>query len=237
MMQIYDRKEGENNREYAYRTLRRNIMTLQMLPGTTINENEISEKLSTSRTPVHEAIARLREELLIEIFPQSGTRISRIDISIMKEGYFLRSIVEPKLVEQLAGNVRAERMEQLNANLARQKEVIELAETTEAKSVIDDFFTLDDKFHHILYEEAEKSNIWDAVRSVCSHCDRIRYLDAMAERTNLKVIYEEHRLLTYYLLIGIPADVDINRFYEKHLGTYQKQFIRLMEENPDYFSV
>ncbi|MDD3340502.1 MAG: GntR family transcriptional regulator [Lachnospiraceae bacterium] len=235
-MKRCDRRENENNREYAYRTLRQNIMTLQMFPGTTISEADIADRLGISRTPVHEAIAKLKEELLIEIFPQSGTRISRIDVHIMKEGYFLRSIVEPKLVEQLAGNVGQEGMQLLNENLEKQKELIEQGVQMEEKAFIDDFFKIDDRFHKIIYDLAGKPHVWTAVRSVCSHCDRIRYMDAMKERTNLEAIYEEHKILTGYLLLGIPNQVELRKFYADHLGTYQKQFFKLIEANPEYFS-
>lgn len=37
-IKISEKREKENNREYAYRLLRSNIMTLQLMPGTTLNE-------------------------------------------------------------------------------------------------------------------------------------------------------------------------------------------------------
>lgn len=81
------RIEKENNREYAYRVLRDNIMTLQLLPGTTINEGELAELFHTSRTPIHEAVLMLKEEYLVDVYPQSGSKISRIQLDILKEGY------------------------------------------------------------------------------------------------------------------------------------------------------
>lgn len=59
---ISPRLEGENNREYAYRVLRQNIITLQFAPGQTLSEAELSEKLEMSRTPVHEAVMMLKNE-------------------------------------------------------------------------------------------------------------------------------------------------------------------------------
>ena len=41
-IKISDKKEQENNREYVYRVLRDNIMTLNLLPGTTVNEGELA---------------------------------------------------------------------------------------------------------------------------------------------------------------------------------------------------
>ena len=44
-IKISEKREKENNREYAYRLLRSNIMTLQLMPGTTLNEGELTELL------------------------------------------------------------------------------------------------------------------------------------------------------------------------------------------------
>ena len=51
---------AENNRAYAYRMLRKNIMTLQLQPGCQLSEAELGEQLAMSRTPVHEALMMLK---------------------------------------------------------------------------------------------------------------------------------------------------------------------------------
>lgn len=67
-IKISEKREKENNREYAYRLLRSNIMTLQLMPGATLNEGELTELLGISRTPIHEAIIMLKEESLVDVF-------------------------------------------------------------------------------------------------------------------------------------------------------------------------
>lgn len=180
------RIEKENNREYAYRVLRDNIMTLQLLPGTTINEGELAELFHTSRTPIHEAVLMLKEEYLVDVYPQSGSKISRIQLDILKEGYFLRSLIEPELIAHMAGNISSGQAAELRENLDRQKAALH------QKDKIDTFFKLDDSFHHLLYQMAGKPRTWYAVKKVSTHYDRIRYLDAIMYHTELKNIYEEH---------------------------------------------
>lgn len=77
----------ESNREYACRVLRMNIMTFRLKPGEPLSEIEIAKLFQMSRTPVHEAITTLHNDWLIEIFPQRGTQVSRIDPALVKEGY------------------------------------------------------------------------------------------------------------------------------------------------------
>ena len=89
---------GENNRAYACRVLRMNIMTLRLQPGEPLNEGELAALLQLSRTPVHEAITTLHTDWLVEVFPQRGTRVSRIDPALVKEGYSTRLMLESALL-------------------------------------------------------------------------------------------------------------------------------------------
>ena len=46
----------ETVREYAFRAITENIISLDLAPGTAISENEIAGFLGISRTPVRESI-------------------------------------------------------------------------------------------------------------------------------------------------------------------------------------
>lgn len=228
-IKISDRKETENNREYVYRVLRDNIMTLRLLPGETINEGELAELFKISRTPVHEAVLMLKEEYLVEVYPQSGSKISQIHIDILKEGYFLRSLIEPEIIARLAGNLSAEQMQPLKENLQKQQAALG------REDKITTFFQLDDAFHHLIYVMAGKIKTWYAVKRVSTHYDRVRYLDAIMYHTELKNIYEEHKKIMQLLLLGMTPDFELKRFYDSHLGTYRKGFQEIYEKYPEYF--
>lgn len=231
-IKISDRKKTENNREYTYRVLRDNIMTLQLLPGATINEGKLAELFKTSRTPIHEAVLMLKEESLVDVYPQSGSRVSLIQIDILKEGYFLRSVIEPEIIRRIAGNISSGQMDALRENLDRQKEALGQKDGEER---IDTFFKLDDAFHHLIYIMSGKSKTWYAMKKVSTHYDRVRYLDAIMSHTPLEKIYEEHKKIGHILLLGMQADFDLNIFYDKHLGTYRKEFQAIFEKYPEYF--
>ena len=74
------RRPEENNRAYAYRMLRKNIMTLQLQPGCQLSEADLCEQLTMSRTPVHEALMMLKGEWLVDVLPQRGSIVSKISI-------------------------------------------------------------------------------------------------------------------------------------------------------------
>ena len=100
------RRMDENNRAYAYRMLRKNIMTLQLQPGCQLSEAELCEQLAMSRTPVHEALMMLKSEWLVEVLPQQGNQ----DIDALLE---LLQAATPKqlnmMVSMLRGALEASR--------------------------------------------------------------------------------------------------------------------------------
>ena len=103
-MTIEARQAGETAKEYAYRIIKENIITLELEPGSTLNDMEISQMIGISRTPVREAIIKLKEESdIIEIFPQRGMRIALIDTDIVQEVRFLRLTLEKAMVELASG--------------------------------------------------------------------------------------------------------------------------------------
>src|SRR4051794_8960331 len=69
----------------VYSDLRSELVSLRRRPGEAISEAEIALSYGVSRTPVREAILKLADEGLLEIFPQSGIFVSRIPISALPE--------------------------------------------------------------------------------------------------------------------------------------------------------
>ena len=58
-MKVSEKKAKENNRDYALRILKENIINLELKPGSMISEQDIANELNFSRTPVHEGLQEL----------------------------------------------------------------------------------------------------------------------------------------------------------------------------------
>ena len=82
-MELLDRQPSENARSYALRVLLHNIITLELAPGSAVSENELSQILKLSRTPVREALIELSKMGLVDIQPQRGSYIAKIDYEEM----------------------------------------------------------------------------------------------------------------------------------------------------------
>ena len=146
---ISPRLEGENNREYAYRVLRQNIITLQFAPGQTLSEAELSEKLEMSRPPVHEAVMMLKNEWLVDVQAQRGSSVSMIRVDYLREGFNMRLMLEASIMQQLAGRLTMQQPKPFAACIEAQAKV---AKTGNYETPGQEFVSLDNDFHQLLYQ-------------------------------------------------------------------------------------
>ena len=167
------RQPDENNRAYAYRILRKNIMNIQLQPGCQLSEAELSEHLVMSRTPIHETLMMLKGEWLVDVLPQRGSIVSKISIQYINEGYAMRKMLEPALLRSLSGHLNQAQLSELHGLLEQQD-----GSACISHDVLGDYFiTLDNEFHKRLYTYAGYDRIWQAMHNVTTHMDRVRYLD------------------------------------------------------------
>jgi len=91
--------------EKAYLHLRHRIVTLEMLPGSPIAEDDVMRELRMSRTPIREAIIRLAKDGLVTVIPRRQTLVSEVRIGHLAEISELRAELEA-----FAAGLAAERL-------------------------------------------------------------------------------------------------------------------------------
>lgn len=232
-LNIISRKKNENNKEYAYRLLRQNIMTFRLHPGMNIQENNICQILNISRTPVHEAITLLKNENLIDVVPQSHSKVSLISLSQMKEGLFMRRHLEPNIYKELCGTITPKYLKEMK-NILDETQLWLDSNNKEVNG--DEFFILDNEFHKVAYIASNKSTLWNANKVVSSHYDRVRHQGSVVKKQDLSYIHSQHYKLYEYLLIGHPDLLDIYKYYNEHLYYFKTFFPSLINDYPQYFT-
>lgn len=100
-------------RDQLYDMLKEKILRLELEPGTKISEKEIAEQLHISRTPVREAFLKLAQDELLDIIPQSGTIVSRINLEYVEEGRLIREVVEKEVAALACVKFREDHLFQL----------------------------------------------------------------------------------------------------------------------------
>ena len=169
----------------TFLAVREAIMELNFLPGEIIRKHDICNALGVSRSPVSEALAKLRNEGLVEVVPQSGTFVSRFSLQDIKEGAFLREAIELACIEILASNISEQQLIDLNRNLKLQKV---LAETDDYQG----FYQLDAEMHGMIMDFTGYKNLAKVTKTGWVQVDRARQL-LLPVDGRLKKAFQEHR--------------------------------------------
>lgn len=71
--------------QQAYYLLRDRIVTLALPPGALVNERDLAEELDIGRTPLRDAIRRLEDDGLVEVYPRRGVYVGALDAGSLGE--------------------------------------------------------------------------------------------------------------------------------------------------------
>jgi DNA-binding GntR family transcriptional regulator len=219
------KKTRHSIRDAVYDLLRQNILDNRLEPGAGISENEISEKLKVSRTPVREAFLRLAQEGLLEVYPQKGTIVSLIDIELVEEARFMREQLERAVVRLACERFSKQHMLELESNLR-------LQELCRKEHNYTKLFELDEQFHRTLFEGCGKSRTWQTLQLLKHDLDRTRML-RLATNYNWDDILMQHR----QIIEGIQEqDADrAESIMKQHLSLVIEDQEDLKKKYPNYF--
>jgi DNA-binding GntR family transcriptional regulator len=208
-----------------YHNLREEIINLYLEPGTSISEKELSEKYNVSRTPVREALVRLAQEGLVQIYPQKGTVVSLIDLSAVEEERFLREHLERAVVKEACMEFPKENILALEMNLKFQKMYIENKDYKK-------LFNTDEEFHKIIFEGCSKKRIWNSINDGSTEFQRIRVL-RLTVNSSWDNIYLQHKEIFNAIKNKNPEMAE--EFMKKHLNMVIFDKTQVRESYPNYF--
>jgi DNA-binding GntR family transcriptional regulator len=121
--------------EKAYHAIRGLIVSLELAPGAVIEERELMEQLGIGRTPVREALRRLAQERLVEVYPRRGMFVTGVDVRELARLSEVRVVLEPEAARLAAERATdldraaiAELLEDLGAGGRNDRELMELDE-------------------------------------------------------------------------------------------------------------
>jgi len=80
--------------ERAYHAIREMIVSLELRPGGVIDERRLMEQLGIGRTPTREALRRLAQERLVEVYPRRGMFVTSVEIRDLASLAEVRSVLE-----------------------------------------------------------------------------------------------------------------------------------------------
>lgn len=223
-MEILKRLTKETASEYALRVIQHNIISLELLPGSLVSENELAKELGISRTPVREALIALNKIKLVEIYPQRGSYISLINHELVEEARCIRLILETAIVEEACDR-------------AGEKEIMELEENLKLQEVYQDsanenkLLTLDNEFHEIFFKICRKEFTYHLLNGMMTHFDRVRRLSLTVVKDSK--ILSDHRALAE--AIKLHDKQTARAVITKHLSRYELDEEALRKNYGEYF--
>lgn len=210
---------------YVTDVLRQAIVTLDLKPGEVIDKGAICERLSVSRFPVSEALARLQAEGLVDILPQRGSTVSLVRIADVLEYMLIRKALEAEAVRVVTSNHSEELIETLRRNMSYQRAAVE----------IDDqmgFHERDLEFHDIIFGDMRFTKVKSVIENTRANLDRARRLILTPRR--LEVTIGEHQKILDGIISG-----DAQRAaaaMRAHIDSVMTELIAFARDNSHLFA-
>jgi len=187
MSQIIVDERDISKTDRVYEVLRRRIRELALAPGAPLRKEEIALELGVSRAPVSDAISRLAEEGLIDVFPQHGSFVALIRSSDVRESLFVRTALEVEAMRRLAPIANAKVIAALDANIAAQVDAL-------ATGNLEQFYDLDEALHAAMFGAIETPRALRLLEAARAPLDRVRRL-ALPDQGRPEQTLAEHRAL------------------------------------------
>lgn len=216
----------ETVQEYVYRVLSYNLLNMRLTPGMSLSEAEVASLLSVSRTPTREAFIRLGRLGLLNILPQRGTFVAKIDVAQINEFRFLRLTLEKAILELACASFPEDSFHQLEENLEKQKDVLEAQE-------FEAFFHLDNEMHACIFRGCEKPHIWTMMQEANVNYVRARVLDLTGITAEMDRLYTQHCQIAE--AIRTRDNALGQSIIEKHINKVTADVAALQEKYPNYF--
>jgi DNA-binding GntR family transcriptional regulator len=170
----------------VYEQLKRDVADFKLVPGDRFTENEVSERLGVSRTPVRQALFRLQQEGYVEVLFRNGWRVLPFDFEQFEQLYDLRMVLETTAVQRLCADET-----KVDRALLDQIAAIWLVPAAERSTDIRQVAQWDEDFHCSLVAAAGNAEMTRVHRDVTERIRIIRRLD-FTKPARIDATYEEH---------------------------------------------
>lgn len=208
----------------VFEKLRGLIVSLELEPGTVLSRVELAEAFGLSQTPIRDALIQLRDEGLVNIFPQHTTEVSRIDIAAARQAHFLRRSLELEIVHVLAGRDDPALIERLQAHIDTQRANL-------GADRYQRFIDADRAFHREMHEAAGVAGLWELEQRYSGHVDRLRRLHLPEQGKAERILRDHQRLLE---AIAARDRQRAQQVLREHLSGTLSQIDDICRRYPDY---
>jgi DNA-binding GntR family transcriptional regulator len=132
--------------QIAYEQIKEKVITIELPPGSVIDEASLMKELGLGRTPIREAVNRLQSENLVVITPRRGMYVTDVQITDLVQIHEVRIETEANCARLAAQRLNANQLQELR-DLVQEEQKIEQYD-------IHDLIRLDRQFHWLIAKAA-----------------------------------------------------------------------------------
>jgi DNA-binding GntR family transcriptional regulator len=193
----------------AYYAIRDLIVTLELPPGAVVKEPELTVRLGIGRTPVREALRRLAQERLIEVFPRRGMFVTTVDVRDLARLCEVRLALEPEAARLAAERATQADLEEMNGLLAE----LDGPRRRDHRALIG----LDERIHRAIYHASHNPFLVETLEEYYAHALRI-WMVALS-RTDLGTAVSGHHAVLEAVVSGNSARAA--RLMREHVESFE----------------
>jgi|TARA_B110000908_G_C10265229_1_gene463163 DNA-binding GntR family transcriptional regulator len=206
--------------EQAYLVLRKAILANVLAPGYFASEREVSERFGLSRTPVREALLKLRDEGLIEVQPRRGVRVLPLSVKDMREIHQVARALELEAALLLCEREGDEPLKALAQSAQDMRDAIKVKDR-------DKWVEADAKFHIGIVASSKNDRLIQQYNSLRVLTDRARLFVLYIRELPVQSTKEHIDML---VAIEARNKTEIASLYRSHWERTTNEIISIIEE-------
>ncbi len=213
----------------TYDRLKKDILSFTLKPGESVSAAKLADRYQVSRTPAREALVKLETEGMVNIYPQSKTVISRINVHRVRQEWFVRKSLELGMVDPFFEKVNhhdVELMRMYNRELGK---MVLQPQSPESDY---EFLTHDNDFHAVAYMVTGERLSARLIYVATAHYNRLRMLIDRAPECKKRTL-QDHEALIDCVVKGQKEEY--RKLLSDHLTHIVSDVDRMREQYPDYF--
>lgn len=148
---------GKTSKEQLYEDLKRQILTLELEPGSNLDETRLSQLYGISRTPLRDVFRRLAGEGYIQIRDNRGTFVAPMTHRTLRDFFMTAPLIYATIARLAARNAQPEQIERLRAAQAAFRQAV-------AEQQPEALVYWNDQFHHIMGEMADNQYLMPSLK-------------------------------------------------------------------------
>ncbi|HKA53766.1 MAG TPA: GntR family transcriptional regulator [Candidatus Binatia bacterium] len=187
-------------RDRAYDAIKHHIITCAFKPGEYLNEAAVCAQLQLGRTPVHQAVDRLRLEGMVEVLPRKGMIVKPVSLHDILE------IIEVRLVNECyCVRLAAERADR--GELEAMTQVLTRARKATRARDVEEMMMLDREFHTCVARAAKNALLGDFLRRLHERSLRFWFI-SLTDPAHHTAVRDEHEAVLAALQKRSPDDAE-----------------------------